>query len=91
MGPLTLPNRVFMAPLTRSRADNDEHAPTALHAEYYRQRASSGLIISEGTVVSPRGVGYIRVPGIYTDKQTEAWRAVTDAVHEQGGHIVVQL
>ena len=91
MGPLTLPNRVFMAPLTRSRADNDEHAPTELHAEYYRQRASSGLIISEGTVVSPRGVGYIRVPGIYSQEQVQAWRAVTDAVHAEGGHIFVQL
>ena len=80
-----------MAPLTRSRADNRDHAPTELHVEYYRQRASAGLIISEGTVVSQEGVGYVNVPGIYTQEQTKAWKKVTDAVHEEGGHFFMQL
>ena len=86
-----LSNRVFMAPLTRSRADNREHAPTDLHVEYYRQRAFAGLIISEGTVVSQEGVGYVNVPGIYTQAQTEDWKKVTHAVHSEGGHFFMQL
>ena len=87
---LTLKNRVFMAPLTRSRANNKDHAPVDMHVEYYRQRASAGLIISEGTVVSHDGVGYIHVPGIYSEKQVEAWNRITDAVHEDGGRIFMQ-
>lgn len=77
--------------MTRNRADNPELAPTGLHAEYYAQRSSAGLIITEGTVVSPQGTGYIHVPGIYTPAQIEGWKKVTRAVHEKGGQIVVQL
>ena len=88
---MPIKNRLIMAPLTRSRADNSEAAPTDLHVEYYKQRASAGLIISEGTVVSKQGVGYVNVPGIYSEKQVEAWRKVTEAVHENGGKIFMQI
>ncbi len=91
LGPIKLTSRVVMAPLTRTRADNDENVPTELHVEYYRQRSSAGLIISEGTQVNPQGVGVHNTPGIYTDAQVEAWKKVTDAVHEAGGHIYCQL
>lgn len=91
VGPYNLPNRVFMAPMTRSRADNPWNVPTPLMAEYYSQRASAGLIISEGTPVSKQGVGYINVPGIYSKAQIEGWKLVTRAVHEKGGHIFCQL
>lgn len=91
IGTLRLRNRVFMAPMTRCRSDNPDAAPTALHVEYYTQRASAGLIITEGTVVSPEGVGFVNVPGIYSGRQTEAWRSVTGSVHAAGGTIVVQL
>lgn len=91
MGSLNLANRVFMAPLTRSRATNPELVPTELHAEYYAQRASAGLIITEGTVVSPQGTGYINVPGIYTEAQVEAWKKVTATVHEKDGKIFMQI
>jgi N-ethylmaleimide reductase len=91
LGALTLPNRVVMAPMTRSRADNEELAPTALHATYYAQRAGAGLIISEGTWVSRDAIGFINVPGIYTDAQTAGWAEVTEAVHSAGGRIVSQL
>ncbi|EAY26415.1 alkene reductase [Microscilla marina] len=91
MGSLNLANRVFMAPLTRSRANNEELVPTDLHAEYYVQRASAGLIITEGTVISPQGTGYINVPGIYTEAQVEAWKKVTAAVHEKDGKIFMQI
>lgn len=91
LGPIKLTSRVVMAPLTRTRADNEEHVPTDLHVEYYRQRSSSGLIISEGTQVNPQGVGVHNTPGIYTDAQVDAWKKVTDAVHEAGGHIYCQL
>lgn len=91
LGDLRLPNRVCMAPMTRCRADNPDTSATELIAEYYRQRASAGLLITEGTFVSPRGVGYINVPGIYSPKQTEGWRQVTQAVHEAGGRIFCQL
>lgn len=80
-----------MAPLTRSRADNKEHKATALIAEYYGQRATAGLIISEGSQISKRAVGYINTPGIYSKEQTEAWKQVTKAVHEKGGKIFIQL
>lgn len=91
IGNLALPNRVVMAPLTRSRADNEANAPTALHVEYYRQRATAGLIISEGSQVSERGVGYIHTPGIHSQAQIDGWKKVTSAVHEEGGRIFLQL
>lgn len=91
VGDLTIKNRVWMAPMTRSRAANAENKVFELHEEYYRQRASAGLIITEGSQVSPRAVGYINTPGIYSAAQTEAWKGVTKAVHEEGGHIFIQL
>ena len=91
LGALTLPNRIVMAPLTRSRATPDGRVPTQLQADYYRQRASAGLIISEATSVSPMGVGYAATPGIWSDEQTQGWKAVTKAVHDAGGQIVLQL
>lgn len=91
IGDLDLPNRIVMAPLTRMRAANAEHAPTALHAEYYAQRATAGLIISEGVFVSPAGFGWADVPGLWSDAQVRGWRLVTDAVHRAGGRIVAQL
>jgi 2,4-dienoyl-CoA reductase-like NADH-dependent reductase (Old Yellow Enzyme family) len=90
VGALTLPNRVVMAPLTRLRGTVD-HLPTPVMVEYYRQRASAGLIISEGTPVSPMGVGYAQVPGIWSHAQTELWKPVTAAVHEAGGRIFAQI
>ena len=80
-----------MAPLTRMRATNPERAPTALHAEYYAQRATAGLIISEGTFVSPASVGWARVPGLWSAAHVVGWRLVTEAVHRVGGRIFVQL
>jgi 2,4-dienoyl-CoA reductase-like NADH-dependent reductase (Old Yellow Enzyme family) len=90
VGELTVPNRVWMAPLTRSRAGK-ERLPNALMAEYYAQRSSAGLILSEATVVSPEGIGYADTPGIWSDEQVEGWRQVTRAVHERGGRIFLQL
>ncbi len=90
VGPYHLFNRVIMAPLTRNRAGAG-NVPTALNAEYYAQRASAGFIITEATQVSPQGVGYPGTPGIHTDEQVAGWRRVTDAVHERGGRIFVQL
>jgi 2,4-dienoyl-CoA reductase-like NADH-dependent reductase (Old Yellow Enzyme family) len=90
VGALTLPNRVIMAPLTRLRGTAD-HLPTPIMIEYYRQRASAGLIVSEGTPVSPMGVGYARVPGIWSAAQTELWKPVTAAVHAAGGRIFAQI
>jgi N-ethylmaleimide reductase len=87
---LQLSNRVVMSPLTRSRATPD-NVPTALMAEYYGQRATAGLIISEGTAPSPNGLGYARIPGLYNAAQVAGWKQVTDAVHSKGGKIVVQL
>ncbi|MFC3416037.1 alkene reductase [Algoriphagus hitonicola] len=91
MGDLNLKNRVFMAPMTRSRADNPENAPYAIHVNYYQQRASSGLIITEGSQISKKAVGYINTPGIYSQAQVEGWKKVTEAVHAEGGHIFIQL
>lgn len=91
MNDLLLANRVVMAPMTRSRADNPGHAATDLMAEYYAQRASAGLIISEGSQISKRAVGYINTPGIYSKEQVEGWKKVTRAVHAKGGKIFVQL
>jgi 2,4-dienoyl-CoA reductase-like NADH-dependent reductase (Old Yellow Enzyme family) len=90
IGPLTLRNRMFMAPLTRGRAARDA-VPTALMVDYYRQRASAGLIISEATGISREGLGWPFAPGLWTADQVEAWKPVTEAVHSAGGHIVAQL
>jgi N-ethylmaleimide reductase len=90
VGPWRLPNRIVMAPLTRNRAPVDA-IPTLLMAEYYAQRASAGLIISEATAISAQGQGYAHVPGLYSTEQLDGWRRVTDAVHERGGRIVCQL
>ena len=90
LGDLLLPNRVIMAPLTRLRGTAD-HIPTPIIAEYYAQRASAGLIISEGTPVDPMGVGYANVPGIWSKEQTEAWKPITKAVHNAGGRIFAQI
>ncbi len=90
VGALSLPNRVIMAPLTRLRGTPD-HLPTPVMAEYYKQRASAGLILSEGTPVSPMGVGYAQVPGIWSPEQTELWKPITAAVHEAGGRIFAQI
>lgn len=91
LGDLKLPNRIVMAPLTRNRANLDGDTPSAMHADYYAQRANAGLIISEGTQISAEGKGYFRTPGIYTSAQVAAWKAVTSAVHEVGGRIFCQL
>jgi 2,4-dienoyl-CoA reductase-like NADH-dependent reductase (Old Yellow Enzyme family) len=90
LGDLDLPNRIFMAPLTRARS-GPSRVPNALMVEYYRQRASAGLILTEATVVSPQGVGYADTPGIWSAEQVQGWKAVTRAVHEAGGHIFLQL
>lgn len=90
LGPLTLPNRIVMAPMTRNRA-GDGLAPQPLNVEYYVQRASAGLIITEGSQVSPQGCGYPGTPGIYSDAQVAGWRRVVDAVHAHGGRIYLQL
>ena len=86
-----LKNRMVMAPLTRSRSDNQEKVATTLTATYYQQRATAGLIITEGTNVSTNAVGYINVPGIYSEAQVEGWKLVTKAVHDKGGKIFAQL
>lgn len=91
IGSLHLPNRIVMAPLTRLRAADPVHVPNALMADYYAQRASAGLLISEGVPVSPEGVGYPNVPGLWSDAQVAGWKQVTDAVHQAGGRIVAQL
>lgn len=91
IGSLQLPNRIAMAPLTRSRAGQPGNVPTALNVEYYRQRASAGLIISEATQISPQGQGYAWTPGIYSIEQIAGWRAVSNAVHEAGGRMFLQL
>ncbi|EAQ77724.1 alkene reductase [Blastopirellula marina] len=90
LGHLKLKNRVVMAPLTRARAGKDR-VPTEMMAEYYAQRASAGLIISEATVISEQAIGWINTPGIYNDAQVAGWTTVTNAVHEAGGKIYLQL
>jgi N-ethylmaleimide reductase len=90
LGSLLLPNRVLMAPLTRCRATAD-HVPTALMAEYYAQRASAGLVISECTMVLPHTSSFATEPGIYSAEQIAGWRMVTEAVHQAGGRIVLQI
>ncbi len=89
LGPLKLQNRLVMAPLTRSRATGN--IPNALMAEYYAQRASLGLIIAEGTSPSPNGLGYPRIPGVFSDAQVAGWKLVTDAVHAKGAKMFLQL
>ena len=89
-GELLLPNRIVMAPLTRRRA-GEARVPNALMAQYYEQRASAGLILSEATSVTPVGVGYADTPGIWSQEQVEHWKLVTQAVHRAGGRIVLQL
>ena len=91
LGDLKLKNRVVMASLTRGRATNIGMVPTPLMAEYYAQRASAGLILSEGTWVNAKSIGFINVPGIYTKEQIEGWKLVTEAVHGKGGLIFSQL
>lgn len=91
VGDLTLPNRIIMAPLTRARAIGGGRVPNELMAHYYVQRASAGLILSEATAVTPMGVGYADTPGIWSDEQVAGWKKVTDAVHEAGGIIFMQL
>lgn len=90
VGALQLPNRIVMAPLTRARA-GATRTPNALMAKYYRQRASAGLILSEATSVDPMGVGYADTPGIWSEEQARGWSLITDAVHEEGGRIFLQL
>lgn len=90
VGPLTLPHRILMAPLTRCRA-NAEHIPSALMAEYYTQRASAGLIMAEATMVMAGHSAFWREPGIYSEAQVAGWQTVTDAVHAAGGRIFLQL
>lgn len=90
-GDLTAPNRVFMAPLTRCRAQQPGDLPWELNVEYYRQRASAGLLITEASQISAQARGYALTPGIYTPEQVAGWKAVTEAVHERGGRIFLQL
>jgi len=90
VGPLTLPNRIVMAPMTRNRA-GPGNAPTELNTIYYAQRAGAGLIVTEGSQVSPQGLGYPGTPGIYSPEQVAGWKLVTEAVHAKGGHIFLQL
>ena len=91
IGSLTLPNRIIMAPLTRMRSKQPGNVPHELNAEYYAQRASAGLIISEATQVSQQGQGYPATPGIHSPEQVQGWKLVTDAVHQAGGRIFLQL
>ncbi|GAB7540910.1 alkene reductase [Cupriavidus sp. CuC1] len=91
IGQLHLNHRVGMAPLTRSRAGQPGNVPTAMNVEYYRQRASAALIITEATQISQQGQGYAWTPGIHTTEQIDGWRAVADAVHAEGGRIFLQL
>lgn len=88
---LTLKNRFVMAPMTRSRSSEPGSIPNDLMAQYYSQRTSAGIIISEATQISLQGQGYARTPGIYTHEQTEGWKKVTEAVHKNGGKIISQL
>jgi len=90
LGDIHAANRILMSPLTRGRS-TDDHVPTDIMIDYYRQRATSGLIISEGTGVSRQGLGWPNAPGLWTDAQVEAWKPVTEAVHQAGGKIVAQI
>ncbi|MBN9670128.1 alkene reductase [Roseibium aggregatum] len=90
-GAIELKNRVVMAPLTRNRARPEDDVPVELNVEYYEQRATAGLIITEASQISPQGKGYAWTPGIYSDAQVEGWKNVTDAIHAKGGKVVIQL
>lgn len=89
LGSLTLANHLLMAPMTRNRATGN--IPNELMAQYYAQRATAGLIITEGTSPSPNGLGYPRIPGIFSAEQIAGWKQITDAVHAQGGKMFMQL
>jgi N-ethylmaleimide reductase len=91
MGNLQLRNRIVMAPLTRMRAGSIDHVPTRHQVDYYGQRASAGLIVSEATAISPDGFGWADTPGLWSTEQVRGWRRVTDAVHAAGGRIIAQL
>jgi N-ethylmaleimide reductase len=93
IGDIAIANRIVMAPLTRSRADeaNGDTPGSAMNVDYYRQRSGAGLIISEGTQVSPLGKGYMATPGIYSDAQVEGWKPITQAVHDAGSKIIAQI
>jgi N-ethylmaleimide reductase len=91
LGPLTLHNRIVMAPMTRARSTQPGDIPNATNAHYYAQRASAGLIVTEATQITPQGKGYSFTPGIHSDAQVAGWRLVTDAVHAAGGRIFLQL
>src|SRR5690349_1799435 len=90
VGGMKLEHRLVMAPMTRDRS-TPEGVPSELNATYYAQRASMGLLVTEGTQPSPDGQGYLLTPGIHTPEQTAGWRRVTDAVHEAGGNLFIQL
>ena len=91
IGDLELPNRILMAPLTRNRSTGPGRVPNAMMRDYYAQRASAGLILSEATSVAPAGVGYPHTPGVWSDEQVEGWRNVVEGVHAAGGRIFLQL
>src|SRR6202012_3695586 len=91
LGPTELKNRVVMASMTRGRTTNPGHVPNELQLQYYRQRASAGLILTEGTWVNRDAIGFINVPGLFTAAQVDGWRKVTDAIHAEGGLIFAQL
>ncbi|WP_067065920.1 alkene reductase [Roseateles chitosanitabidus] len=91
LGPLTLPHRIAMAPMTRARSTQPGNLPNEMMAAYYAQRAGAALIVSEATQISPQGQGYSFTPGIHTEEQVQGWRLVTRAVHRAGGRIVLQL
>jgi 2,4-dienoyl-CoA reductase-like NADH-dependent reductase (Old Yellow Enzyme family) len=91
IGDLEIPNRILMAPLTRNRSTGSERVPNAMMRDYYTQRASAGLIISEATSVAPAGVGYPQTPGVWSAEQVEGWRKVVEGVHAAGGRILLQL
>jgi hypothetical protein len=91
IGDLRLPNRILMAPLTRNRSSGAGRVPNALMRDYYVQRASAGMIVSEATSVTPMGVGYPHTPGIWSQEQVDGWRTITEAVHKAGGRMLLQL
>jgi 2,4-dienoyl-CoA reductase-like NADH-dependent reductase (Old Yellow Enzyme family) len=91
VGDLVVPNRVFLAPLTRNRSSGAGRVPNTMMREYYAQRASAGLIISEATSVTPQGVGYPHTPGVWSDEQVEGWRKIVEGVHAAGGRMFLQL
>ena len=91
IGDLRLRNRIVMAPLTRNRSSGAGRVPNALMRDYYVQRASAGMILTEATSVEPKGVGYPHTPGVWSDAQVEGWRAITDGVHKAGATILLQL